>query len=83
MLLKKTIRNFAFNFYRSANLPQDLIEFREQVEDFASKEIKPIADKVDKENKFPLEVMEKMGSFGLLGLTVSEDYGGLDMGYTA
>ena len=27
--------------------------------------------------------MEKMGSFGLLGLTVSEKYGGIDMGYTA
>lgn len=42
-----------------------------------------MADKVDKEDKFPKEIMPKMGEFGLLGLTCPEKYGGLEMGYTA
>lgn len=57
MLIKKLYRNFALNYYRSANLSQELLEFREQVEDFSNKEIKPLAEKVDKENKFPNEIM--------------------------
>lgn len=44
MLIKKTIKKFALNFYRSANLSKDLLEFREQVEEFSNKEIKPLAD---------------------------------------
>lgn len=56
---------------------------REQVNEFAIREIAPIADAVDKSNEFPNELWKKFGDMGLLGVTVSEEYGGANMGYLA
>lgn len=56
---------------------------REQVASFVAKEISPIAAKTDSENEFPNALWPKLGSMGLLGMTVSEEFGGTDMGYLA
>ncbi|CBL47008.1 Acyl-CoA dehydrogenase, probably Isovaleryl-CoA dehydrogenase [gamma proteobacterium HdN1] len=56
---------------------------RDSVQQFAQKEIAPIAAQVDKENDFPNPLWKKFGDMGLLGMTVSEEYGGTDMGYLA
>lgn len=56
---------------------------REQVAGFVESEITPIAAKTDSENAFPNELWPKLGAMGLLGITVSEQYGGSDMGYLA
>lgn len=56
---------------------------RDQVNSFASGEIAPLAESVDRENAFPNELWPKMGEMGLLGMTVSEEYGGSGMGYLA
>ncbi|MFC3152829.1 isovaleryl-CoA dehydrogenase [Litoribrevibacter euphylliae] len=56
---------------------------REQVNEFAAREIAPIAEQVDKTNEFPNELWRKFGDMGLLGVTVSEEYGGANMGYLA
>lgn len=54
---------------------------RHTVRQFAQQEIAPLADKIDIENKFPNELWPKLGSLGLLGITVSENYGGAGLGY--
>ncbi|SHJ50673.1 acyl-CoA dehydrogenase family protein [Alicyclobacillus tolerans] len=49
---------------------------RETVRDFAQREIKPIAAELDRTERFPIEIFEKMGKLGLLGLPIPEEYGG-------
>jgi len=46
------------------------------VRDFAEKEIRPIAQEIDKSETFPWDTIRKMGDLGLMGLTVPEEYGG-------
>lgn len=71
--------------YRQLNfgLGETTDMLRDQVNSFASGEIAPRAASVDRENAFPNELWPKMGEMGLLGMTVSEEYGGSDMGYLA
>jgi len=71
--------------YRQLNfgLSETTDMLRDQVNSFASNEIAPRAVSVDRENAFPNELWPKMGEMGLLGMTVSEEYGGSDMGYLA
>jgi len=54
---------------------------RETVYQFCQKELMPIADEVDASNQFPRHLWEKMGELGLHGITVSEEDGGLGLGY--
>ena len=54
---------------------------RAQVENFAADEIAPRAADIDRTNDFPADLWRKMGSLGLLGVTVEEEYGGAAMGY--
>ena len=56
---------------------------RASVNAFAAKEIVPLADQTDKENAFPNQLWKKFGDMGLLGMTVSEEFGGSNMGYLA
>src|SRR5688572_30876922 len=56
---------------------------RESVRDFAAKEIAPRAAQIDASNQFPPDLWRKMGSLGLLGVTVEEEYGGTAIGYLA
>jgi len=64
-------------------LGEDIDMLRQQTSAFVSNEIAPIAAKTDTENAFPNELWTKIGDMGLLGVTVSEQYGGSDMGYLA
>ena len=64
-------------------LGEDIEMLRDQVYQFAQNEIAPLAEQADADNRFPNQLWTKLGDMGLLGVTVSEQYGGSDMGYLA
>jgi isovaleryl-CoA dehydrogenase len=56
---------------------------RDSVRAFAAKEIAPRAADIDQTNQFPPDLWPKLGSLGVLGITVEEEYGGAALGYLA
>ena len=56
---------------------------RDSVYQFATREISPIASKIDTSDQFPRHLWPKLGAIGLLGITASGAYGGSNMGYLA
>ncbi len=65
------------------NLGEDIDMLRETVRRFSEAEIAPRANAIDKNNEFPMDLWQKMGELGVLGITVSEEFGGSNMGYLA
>ena len=65
------------------DLGEDIDMLRNSVYQFCQKEIAPRASEIDEKNEFPMDLWRKFGDLGLLGVTVSEQYGGSDMGYLA
>ena len=56
---------------------------RQTVRDFTENEISPRAQDIDRENDFPHDLWPKLGDLGLLGVTVSEEFGSAGLGYLA
>ncbi|WP_260484451.1 acyl-CoA dehydrogenase family protein [Sphingomicrobium flavum] len=54
---------------------------RDTTRRFAMDKIEPIAASIDEEDRFPVELWPQMGELGLHGITVSEEDGGLGLGY--
>ena len=73
-MLRNT-REFDFDLGETADA------IRETVRDFASAEIAPRADEIDRTNTFPRDLWPRMGALGLHGITVEEEYGGTGLGY--
>ena len=44
--------------------------------EFAEKEIKPLAQEIDEQERFPVETVEKMKKYGFLGIPMPKEYGG-------
>lgn len=65
------------------NHDDDINMLRDMVTKFSAAEIAPRAEEIDQKNEFPDDLWQKFGELGLLGMTVSEQYGGSEMGYLA
>jgi isovaleryl-CoA dehydrogenase len=75
--LEADLRGLNFELGESIDL------LRDSVREFAEREIAPIAARLDQENQFPSHLWRKLGDLGLLGITVEEEFGGVDLGYLA
>jgi butyryl-CoA dehydrogenase len=49
---------------------------QDTVRDFATTEIEPVAAALDREHRFPSEIVKKMAEVGLMGMMVPEEWGG-------
>ena len=49
---------------------------RQLFKDFAENEVKPLAQEIDEEHRFPRETVDKMAKYGFLGIPVPKDMGG-------
>lgn len=64
-------------------LGEDIEALRELTHRWSQERVAPMAADIDKSNQFPAELWKEMGDLGLLGITVSEEFGGVNMGYLA
>ncbi len=64
-------------------LGEDIDMLRDSTYQFVQTELAPRAEAIDRDNAFPMDMWKKFGDMGLLGVTVSEEYGGSNMGYLA
>ncbi len=55
--------------------------FEQMIKEFAENEVKPLAQEVDEQERFPSETVEKMAKLGLMGIIVPTQYGGAGAGY--
>jgi short/branched chain acyl-CoA dehydrogenase len=49
---------------------------RRTVRDFAQERIAPVAEELDREHRFPYEIVAELAELGLMGIPVPEEYGG-------
>jgi alkylation response protein AidB-like acyl-CoA dehydrogenase len=57
-------------------LTPEEVAFRDEVKEFAKKEIMPLARQIDKEDKIPMDIREKMAKKGWYGMLWPKEYGG-------
>lgn len=60
-------------------LTEDQQEFRSLLRTFVDREIIPVARDWEQSGRYPTEIVRGMADMGLFGITVPEEYGGLDL----
>jgi short-chain 2-methylacyl-CoA dehydrogenase len=58
------------------DLSEEQQQIRRLVRDFADGEVRPVAEELDREKRFPYEVVAGLGELGLMGIPFPEEYGG-------
>jgi short/branched chain acyl-CoA dehydrogenase len=58
------------------DLSDDHRLIQETVRDFARNEVAPVAEELDREKRFPYEIVAQLGELGLMGIPFPEEYGG-------
>jgi len=62
------------------SIPENLRMMVDTVRRFVKKDLEPISQKVEEEDRIPEEVVQTMRELGLFGLAIPEEYGGLEVG---
>ncbi|WP_049902888.1 acyl-CoA dehydrogenase family protein [Halococcus agarilyticus] len=58
-------------------LPDEHRMMRDTVRDFCEDEIEPIAQEIEDEHRYPAEIFDQLGDLDVMGVPISEEYGGL------
>src|SRR3954471_19424043 len=58
------------------DLTDEQSQIQRLVRDFADQEVRPVAEALDREHRFPYEIVEKLGGLGLMGIPYPQEYGG-------
>jgi short-chain 2-methylacyl-CoA dehydrogenase len=58
------------------DLDQEHELVRSTVREFAQQRVAPVAEELDRESRFPYELVGELAELGLMGMTISEEYGG-------
>jgi short/branched chain acyl-CoA dehydrogenase len=58
------------------DLTEEQEQIRRLVRDFADGEVRPVAEELDRDKRFPYEIVAKLGELGLMGIPYPEEYGG-------
>ncbi|MDB5082962.1 MAG: acyl-CoA dehydrogenase domain protein [Chloroflexi bacterium] len=62
-------------------LPEELIDLKKSIREFVDKELIPVSQQVEDEDKIPDNVLKQMKELGYFGLPFPEEYGGMGVGY--
>jgi short-chain 2-methylacyl-CoA dehydrogenase len=49
---------------------------RDTVREFARERVAPVAEELDREHRFPYDLVAELAELGLMGMTIAEEYGG-------
>lgn len=58
------------------HLSKEHLMLRKMYREFAENEVKPLAEEIDEEERFPMETVEKMAKLGMMGIYFPKEYGG-------
>ena len=58
------------------DLSQEHELLRNTVREFATERVAPVAEELDRESRFPYELVAEMAELGLMGIPIPEEYGG-------
>ncbi|MCH7954691.1 MAG: acyl-CoA dehydrogenase family protein, partial [Candidatus Marinimicrobia bacterium] len=67
-------------------LSEEIEMLRDMAKKFTDKEIRPLADQIDREEKIPKELIKKLSETGLMSVLIPPEYGGGgfgELGYCA
>ncbi len=58
------------------DLTDEQSDIQRLVREFADQEVRPVAEELDREHRFPYEIVEKLAGLGLMGMPFPQEYGG-------
>ena len=61
-------------------LTTEQCQVRDAIREFVHEEVAPVAKELDRNHEYPEDLLEQLANQGIMGATLSEEYGGLDYG---
>lgn len=58
---------------------EEQLQFQKTMRDFVEKEVKPVASEMERSGEYPTKLVDMLKDLGLFGMTIPEEYGGLDL----